>query len=345
MTDEMKREPAEEFRLTDAQQKKVALYVEGLAVLCKEYPDDESLKELRPMVTRDPVGFLRNYPIRARTARATAIGVPVSGTDLLPQDGLPYINKVGYMNLVQNDARKVQSVDVWVEVYPFMITAPARAEEAETGGGHHVIGASEDGTCIARCKITFQNGEWYRESGSANQNNVGSFVKHRLIEMAETRAFNRTASLATGKGLVSAEELAGRAPDVHFAPQADNATMEARAAAEKALAKLPITAAARAAWLAKHVGTPDVWRLSKEQAAIVIAEVEKQAPEEKKPRKRKTKKGEKNDQRKKGGEQSQEKDEGREERHPAGPHQLQPDRDGQVPLPVSGNAHPANDPV
>jgi hypothetical protein len=192
----------ENERMNEEQRKTWGSYCRTLAVLREEYPDDKGISEMVEIVKTDPYRFLKEFPYKARAARAKGIGVPMSGVDWLPTANAPYINRQGYSHLLQKDERKIRSIRIWTKIYPFLVT-PAEKDDK-------IIGASEDGTCVASCRIDFQNEEWYEEEGTANQKSVGSMVKERLVEMAHTRAFNRTAALATGKGLVSAEEMRDR---------------------------------------------------------------------------------------------------------------------------------------
>lgn len=258
---------------TNDDQRRWKTYIDGLTVLLKELPDNESLQECRPMATDQPRHFLQYYPIRARTARAEQVGIPVTGVSLI--EGLPWINKGGYAHKLHTDIRKLKSTKTWVTVYPFLVmTATGEGQEK-------VIGASQNGDCVAECRIDFQNGEFYEDGGFANDSNVGSKVRNRIIDMARTRAFCRTAAYATGLGLVSAEELDARIPDVRkvAASRADVETENIRGEIEFLLGVLKFRKAQTIALLSEHAGVGSVNELGKEDARCVLNVLKKQRDE------------------------------------------------------------------
>jgi len=201
-----------------------------------------------------------------------------------------------------------------------------------------VVGASEDGTCTAVCLIEFFNGQTYQEEGVASPKTVNSRLRYRLIEMAHTRAFCRTASLATGKGLVSAEEIRFRAEEDKATEPVDDATLDLRVQVQMKMRALKLREAEITMYLSTLGNTTNVDGLNADAARRVLEALDKKMAE-KKAEEKKDEASRQNDQGSievPGTTQEPDTDERKTEPETK-PHQLQPNPDGTLPLPVASN--------
>jgi len=175
--------------------------------LCLDYPD---LKKLQKYLDDGKIiDFKQNYSITVIEVVAKELKIKHSGITIL--DYKPYINKSGLNNKIQNDKRKIK---IW-KSYPVLFAMGIKpvAGLGERDNLKYFIGTSDDGTVMYRGVIEFENGEKYEQDATANAAHLVPKYNQRknmqpyVYQLAETRAMNRVARVATGIGLMTEEEL------------------------------------------------------------------------------------------------------------------------------------------
>ena len=133
-------------------------------------------------------------------------GMSVGGINII--DCMPRPNIVGLTEKAHKDPKGLKRIESYPVLYPFKINSMA-------GNQKYFIGATDDGTCVYKGVVEFNDGSIYTDEGSANESETMHSrekgkqisIKMWVLETASTRAKARALRSATGIGLVSAEEL------------------------------------------------------------------------------------------------------------------------------------------
>jgi len=125
---------------------------------------------------------------------AVSLEIPVSGITIL--GGKPYINTAGLLYKAYEVARAHQGIK--------RITA----EPLKDKDGNPMIAKQPGDTAVFIGRVEFQDGQVFEDIGEASVKNIKMSTIHPFLNsMAARRATNRALRLATGVGLVSAEEI------------------------------------------------------------------------------------------------------------------------------------------
>jgi hypothetical protein len=174
--------------------------------VCLQYP---GMKSLKPLLKENIIDFKKQYAPKLIEEVSTQLGIPASGVDIL--DFKPYINKTALFNKVQTDKRQIKVF----KAYPVLLAVNFKPFEGnqERDNLKYFLGTSEEGTVMYRAVIEFDNGEIYEDDATANVKYLTSdyhkkdFMQPYVMELASTRAKLRVARMATGIGLISAEDI------------------------------------------------------------------------------------------------------------------------------------------